>query len=98
MMLPSLSLLVSVCPSLTGFPSLQVKDGEDGEKAKKTKTVKEVAHEWALVNKQKPIWMRNPEEITKVCTRFHQGRGVEAPTRQELGTLLVVLWCIELIV
>lgn len=27
--------------------------------------VKEVTHEWQLVNKQKPIWMRNPEEITK---------------------------------
>ena len=27
--------------------------------------VKEVNHEWALVNKQKPIWMRNPEEINK---------------------------------
>ena len=27
--------------------------------------VKEVSHEWALVNKQKPIWKRNPEEITK---------------------------------
>merc|ERR1711865_718966 len=27
--------------------------------------VKEVSHEWALMNKQKPIWMRPPEEITR---------------------------------
>merc|ERR1712164_217878 len=26
---------------------------------------KEVSHEWALMNKQKPIWMRAPEEISK---------------------------------
>jgi molecular chaperone HtpG len=38
---------------------------EDEKKEKKTKTVKEVSHEWSLMNKQKPIWMRNPEEITK---------------------------------
>ena len=25
----------------------------------------QVNHEWAVVNKQKPIWMRAPEEITK---------------------------------
>ncbi|MCO5560376.1 hypothetical protein L7F22_013990 [Adiantum nelumboides] len=36
---------------------------EDPEKKKKK--VKEVSHEWSLVNKQKPIWMRKPEEITK---------------------------------
>merc|ERR1711912_57957 len=29
------------------------------------KKVKEVSHEWSLMNKQKPIWMRTPEEITK---------------------------------
>ena len=40
-------------------------EDEDKVKEKKKKKVKEVSHEWALVNKQKPIWMRNPEEITK---------------------------------
>eukprot|EP00249_Psilotum_nudum_P021450 c28109_g1_i2 orf=688-2799(-) len=35
------------------------------EKDKKKKKVKEVTHEWTLVNKQKPIWMRKPEEITR---------------------------------
>jgi molecular chaperone HtpG len=33
------------------------------EEPKKTK-VKEVVHEWELVNKQKPIWIRKPEEIS----------------------------------
>ncbi|KAH7421922.1 hypothetical protein KP509_13G081600 [Ceratopteris richardii] len=32
---------------------------------KKKKKVTEVSHEWTLINKQKPIWMRKPEEITK---------------------------------
>ncbi|VAI33592.1 unnamed protein product [Triticum turgidum subsp. durum] len=32
---------------------------------KKKKKIKEVSHEWNLVNKQKPIWMRKPEEINK---------------------------------
>jgi HSP90 family molecular chaperone len=27
--------------------------------------VKEVSHEWALINKQKPIWMHQPDQITK---------------------------------
>merc|ERR1712193_113425 len=27
--------------------------------------VKEVTHEWDLMNKQKPIWTRKPEEVTK---------------------------------
>ncbi|KAF7147975.1 hypothetical protein RHSIM_Rhsim03G0191300 [Rhododendron simsii] len=39
---------------------------EEKEKDKpKKKKVKEVTHEWQLINKQKPIWLRKPEEITK---------------------------------
>ncbi|XP_024396882.1 heat shock protein 90-2 [Physcomitrium patens] len=38
---------------------------EEKEKDKKKKKVKEVSHEWALMNKQKPIWMRKPEDVTK---------------------------------
>jgi HSP90 family molecular chaperone len=39
---------------------------EDEKKEKKKKTVKEVSHEWAIMNKQKPIWMRARGD--------HQGR------------------------
>ena len=42
----------------------EIKD-EDEKKEKKTKKIKEVSHEWAIMNKQKPIWMRAPEEISK---------------------------------
>ncbi|WMV32647.1 hypothetical protein MTR67_026032 [Solanum verrucosum] len=39
---------------------------EDKEKEKgKKKKIKDVSHEWQLINKQKPIWLRKPEEITK---------------------------------
>merc|ERR1712057_96489 len=38
---------------------------EEEKKEKKKKTVKEVSHEWDLMNKQKPIWMRTPDEITR---------------------------------
>merc|ERR1712062_18291 len=48
------------------------KKDEEGEikeekepKEKKKKTVKEVTHEFEQVNKNKPIWMRKPEEVTK---------------------------------
>merc|ERR1711957_599945 len=52
----------------------ETKEGEESEikeeketevKDKKKKTVKEVSHEFEQVNKNKPIWMRKPEEITK---------------------------------
>ncbi|ELP88135.1 heat shock protein 81-1, putative [Entamoeba invadens IP1] len=35
------------------------------KKEKKTKKVKKTTSEWEQVNKQKPIWTRKPEEITK---------------------------------
>ncbi|CAN6705790.1 unnamed protein product [Malus baccata var. baccata] len=38
---------------------------EDMDKKSKKKKIKEVSHEWQLINKQKPIWLRKPEEITK---------------------------------
>ncbi|RXH95127.1 hypothetical protein DVH24_024811 [Malus domestica] len=38
---------------------------EDKDKKSKKKKIKEVSHEWQLINKQKPIWLRKPEEITK---------------------------------
>eukprot|EP00210_Caulerpa_lentillifera_P009728 g9277.t1 len=38
---------------------------EEKSTEKKKKKVKETHHEWSLINKQKPIWMRPPDEITK---------------------------------
>ncbi|KAI3952019.1 hypothetical protein MKX01_004252 [Papaver californicum] len=40
-------------------------DEEKDKDGKKKKKVKEITHEWELINKQKPIWLRKPEEITK---------------------------------
>ena len=42
----------------------EVTDDADGDK-KKTKTIKEVSHEWDLVNKSKPIWMRSPDDVPR---------------------------------
>merc|ERR1719353_1959137 len=43
----------------------EVSDDEAEEAEAEKKEVEDVSHEWNLMNKQKPIWMRNPEEITK---------------------------------
>ena len=40
--------------------SVEAVQVKDEAKEKKKKKVKEVNHEWSLVNKQKPIWMRKP--------------------------------------
>ena len=45
-------------------PKIEEVDEEKNTNEKSKKTVTEVHHEYELVNKQKPIWTRKPEEIS----------------------------------
>lgn len=44
---------------------LEIKEEKAEKKDKKKKKVKEVSHEFEQVNKNKPIWMRKADDITK---------------------------------
>ena len=43
----------------------EVAESESKTKEKKTKKVKEVSYEWESLNKQKPIWVRKQDDVTK---------------------------------
>jgi len=43
----------------------KIEEDKKEEKKKKTKKIKEVSHEYELLNKSKPIWLRKADDITK---------------------------------
>lgn len=43
----------------------EVEEEEQEKKERPKKTIKEVTNEYELVNKQKPIWTRKPDEVTR---------------------------------
>jgi molecular chaperone HtpG len=51
-------------PKIEDVTEKEDEEGEEKKKEKKTKKIKEVSHEWELLNKTKPIWMRKSDEIT----------------------------------
>lgn len=44
-----------------------------------------MSHEWQLVNKQKPIWMRNPDEVPREEYNAFYKVGAVRPAAPPLG-------------